>query len=497
MAGKKQEKEKSPQKPEEKGKKDKGGIDPRSLTKDDLLALINKKHGVKSADGKTMVAPVLMQASSARALELDRIQTGIFGLDLVMGGGMPRQRITKFVGYKSSGKTTTAVKVAAACQSRCRVCNKRWRYGSLRTWLTLAAYHWERLGFPVPMSIWPEGPLPAHGFDHEYLQDTTVAEIEVMWKATKRDDKNLDPEQKRTILQGMKFGARASEFPCDPPEARACKCAKPTPWQVVWLDVEVAFDSDWFWANGLNLDWVYAIRPDNAEVGIDTADAMLRSGQVDFVVVDSIAQLSPTDEVEGSVGDVQVGLQARLVNKAMRKWVSALASTGMEEEVTVTILLINQWRMKVGVMFGSPQVEPGGLGQTFASSIDIDFRSKDVKKADDGTGAQSVTMKFVGTKNRTAPEGAEGVYEMWVTDVPGHHKGEVDEVWPVVAAAKRLGYIVDRGDGAKGKRWYYPRTKIEETSEDKLVAQLVANPQEFDRMRGDVVGRLMGRSRAA
>jgi RecA/RadA recombinase len=487
-------------KPDEKGKgkaEKPQGIDPKLLSKDELIALINKKHGVKSTDGKTVVAPVLMQASSARALELDRIQTGIFGLDLVTGGGIPRQRITKMVGHKSSGKTTTAVKVAAACQSRCRVCNKRWRYGSLRSWLGVAVYHWEREGFPVPMSLWTDQKLPQHGYDHEYLRDETPEQVEALWKASGIEAKGLDVDAKRARLQALKFSQRATVFPCDPPEARACKCARPSPWQVVWLDVEVAFDADWFWVNGLNLDWVYAIRPDNAEVGIDTADAMLRSGQVDLVVVDSLAQLSPTDEVEGSVGDVQVGLQARLVNKAMRKWISALASTGMEEEVTVTILLINQWRMKVGVMFGSPQVEPAGLGHTFASSIDIDFRAKEVKKAEDGAGAVSVLLKFVGTKNRTAPEGAEGAYEMWVTDVAGRMKGEVDEVWPVVAAAKRLGYIVDRGDGAKGKRWYYPRTKLEDTSEDKLVAALVAQPVEFDRMRCDVLGRLLGRSRGS
>lgn len=473
-------KEKKTNKKEEASTKAEEGVDPAAVPFEDLVNIINKQYGVKSEDKKTVVAPVILQASGARALDIERIETGVFAIDHVTGGGLPRQRIIGFHGRKSSGKTTSAKKCAAAAQSKCRLCLKRWRYDTPREWVEKQLPIWEEKGFPVPYALWPKDRehRPKYGFDHEYAMEEIPE---------KRDKKIM-----------LMFSQRSAEYSFAPPEERDCKCAKPVPFRTVWLDAEVAFDADWAWLNGLNLDWVFVIRPENAEQGIDTADAMMRSKKVDLLVVDSLAHFAPEKEVGSSVGESQMALQARLINKALRKWTSALASTGMSEKVSLTMILINQIRTGMGGYGPPTQVLPGGLGQTFATTIDLEFRQKEYGKGEDGEAAKFAIIAVKATKNRTMAAMAENEYQMWVRDYGGSKAASIDDKDNVIKWAKRYGFVEDRGGDHKGKfRWSYPNRGWEDTSEDKITAKIYAEPREFIALRTKVMDRLLGRGLCA
>ena len=178
---------------------------------------------------------------------------------------------------------------------------------------------------------------------------------------------------------------------------------------VAWIDVEGAYSKTWFAKLGLDNRRVLLIRPTNAEEAIDICHALVLTSEVDLMVIDSIAQLVPQKEITASMEDWQQGLQARLINKAARKIVSAL-SVQANRERPMTQLWINQTREKIGVMFGSPIVKPGGKGQDFAIHAEIQFNRSKVKTVNEqyGTKEEVVTIpieetfSFKNTKNRTA-----------------------------------------------------------------------------------------------
>jgi len=129
---------------------------------------------------------------------------------------------------------------------------------------------------------------------------------------------------------------------------------------VVWVDLEKVWDSKWAARLGVNVDDVYIMRPAYAEQMVDVADLAIRSGQADLLVIDSIAAVTPTVEIEKSVEDQQMAEAARLLSKACRKWTSGQTSVSLGDGRSCTIIAINQIRMKVGLVFGDPRTASGG-----------------------------------------------------------------------------------------------------------------------------------------
>ena len=146
---------------------------------------------------------------------------------------------------------------------------------------------------------------------------------------------------------------------------------------------------------GVDIDNLLISQPDNGEQALEIADALVRSGAIDVVVVDSVAALVPKAEIEGDMGDSHVGLQARLMSQAMRKL------TGIISKSRTTAIFINQIREKVGVMFGNPETTTGGRALKFYASIRLDVRKIDtIKQGNDPVGSRT-RIKVV--KNKVAP----------------------------------------------------------------------------------------------
>lgn len=162
-----------------------------------------------------------------------------------------------------------------------------------------------------------------------------------------------------------------------------------------FIDAEHALDPTYAKALGVDIDNLLVSQPDHGEQALEIADALVRSGAIDIIVVDSVAALVPKAEIEGEMGDSHVGLQARLMSQALRKL------TGIVSKSRTTVIFINQLREKVGVMYGSPEVTTGGRALKFYSSVRLDVRKMEsLKQGNDIVGTRT-KVKVV--KNKVAP----------------------------------------------------------------------------------------------
>ena len=162
-----------------------------------------------------------------------------------------------------------------------------------------------------------------------------------------------------------------------------------------FIDAEHALDTGYAQKLGVNLQELLISQPDTGEQALEIVDALVRSGSVDLVVIDSVAALTPKAEIEGEMGDSLPGLQARLMSQALRKL------TGTIKKTNCMVIFINQIRMKIGVMFGSPETTTGGNALKFYASVRLDIRRiGSIKKGEDVIGSET-KVKVV--KNKVAP----------------------------------------------------------------------------------------------
>ncbi len=164
---------------------------------------------------------------------------------------------------------------------------------------------------------------------------------------------------------------------------------------VAFVDAEHALDPIYAQKLGVNVDDLLISQPDTGEQALEIADTLVRSGAVDVMVIDSVAALTPRAELEGEMGDSLPGLQARLMSQALRKL------TGSISKSNTLVIFINQIRMKIGVMFGSPETTTGGNALKFYSSVRLDIRRTGAIKARDEVVGNSTRVKVV--KNKVAP----------------------------------------------------------------------------------------------
>ena len=233
-----------------------------------------------------------------------------------------------------------------------------------------------------------------------------------------------------------------------------------------FIDAEHAFDQFYARSLGVDVENLLISQPDNGEQALEIADNLIRSGAIDLVVIDSVAALTPKAEIEGEMGDSQMGLQARLMSKALRKLTSSI------NKANTCCIFINQLREKIGVMFGNPETTTGGNALKFYSSIRLDIRrSTQIKSGDEVIGNRT-RVKIV--KNKVAPPFRLAEFDIM------YGKG-----------VSKMGEIIDLGVEfeviKKSGSWYsYGDTKLGQ-GKDAVKDLLMDNPELSDELEAKVV----------
>jgi len=171
-----------------------------------------------------------------------------------------------------------------------------------------------------------------------------------------------------------------------------------------FVDAEHALDPKYAKNIGVDIDNLIVSQPDNGEQALEIVDALVRSGAIDLIVVDSVAALVPKAEISGEMGDSHMGLQARLMSQALRKL------AGISKKAGTTIIFINQLRMKIGIVFGNPETTSGGRALKFYSSVRLDIRKKDSIKEDKEIVGNKTRVKVV--KNKVAAPFKEAMFDI-------------------------------------------------------------------------------------
>ncbi|MCD6228637.1 MAG: recombinase RecA [Candidatus Omnitrophica bacterium] len=198
-----------------------------------------------------------------------------------------------------------------------------------------------------------------------------------------------------------------------------------------FIDAEHAFDPTYAKIIGVNLEDLLISQPDTGEQALEIVETLVRSNAVDLIVIDSVAALAPRAEIEGEMGEAQIGLQARLMSQALRKLTAAISKS------KTCVVFINQIREKIGVIFGSPEITPGGRALKFYASVRIDLRKVATITASDGKVLGSkVKAKIV--KNKVAPPFKEAFFEIIYDE-------GVSKVGALIDAALAAGVIKKSG----------------------------------------------------
>jgi len=343
-----------------------------------LVKSINTKYG----------AGTLLTADKATSLVIDRLPSRILSLDLQIGGGFPRGRISMLKGDFSTGKSAVAMLATAEAQRSCRHCG--------------------------------------------------------------------------TPFEAVSFYGEVTTFDCE--------CKKNDPMRPVWLDAEHSFDSSWAKKWGVDPSRLHVLETEYAEQAIDVADACIRSKQCDLLVADSIAAFTPGVEVEESSEKWQMGVLARLMGKALRKWTSGLNSYGLLGQTKCTIILINQMRISFGG-YHPTTTSPGGRGLDFFESLEVRFKKNAPIEEPGSKRPIGISVEFVIKKNKTAPLGTGGLFSLYFVPVPGRYNiGSTDIDAQVLQLAAFWGLI------KKGGAWYtFPNdTKVK--GKEAAAAVLKDNP---------------------
>ncbi len=235
-----------------------------------------------------------------------------------------------------------------------------------------------------------------------------------------------------------------------------------------FIDAEHALDANYARNLGVDIDNMLISQPDTGEQALEIAEALVRSGAVDVIVIDSVAALVPRAEIEGEMGDSHVGLQARLMSQALRKLTGAISKSHC------IVVFLNQIREKVGIMFGNPEVTPGGRALKFYASVRIEVRRVESIKQGSEVVGMRVRAKIV--KNKVAPPFRQAEFDLIYGQGISREAGVID-------TATDLGIVTKTGS------WY--------SYGDVRIGQGKENVREFLKQNQDMLAEIEGKIRSA
>jgi len=209
-----------------------------------------------------------------------------------------------------------------------------------------------------------------------------------------------------------------------------------------YIDVEHALDPSYAGNCGVNVDELLISQPDTGEQALEITEALVRSGAIDVIVIDSVAALVPRAEIEGEMGDAHVGLQARLMSQALRKLAAAIGRSG------TAVIFINQLREKVGIIFGNPEITPGGRALKFYSSVRIDLRRVDTIKEGNQITGSHIRAKVV--KNKVGPPFRSAEFDI-MFDHGISREGNLIDLGVELGLVKKAGAFFSYGDVRLGQ----------------------------------------------
>lgn len=244
-----------------------------------------------------------------------------------------------------------------------------------------------------------------------------------------------------------------------------------------FIDAEHALDPVYARHLGVDINNLLVSQPDNGEQALEITESLVRSGAVDIIVVDSVAALVPKAEIEGEMGDAHVGLQARLMSKALRKL------TGIISKSRTVVIFINQLREKVGVMFGNPETTTGGRALKFYSTIRLDVRKGEVIKQNNENVGNRTKVKVV--KNKVAPPFKTAEFDlMYGTGVS--YEGTLIDIGTNMEIIKKSGAWYSYNDERMGqgkeaaKEYLRANSEIAHEIDTIIRDTLMAEPETFD-----------------
>ena len=257
--------------------------------------------------------------------------------------------------------------------------------------------------------------------------------------------------------------------------------------EVAFIDAEHALDPTYARALGVDIDAMLISQPDTGEQGLEICEALVRSGAIDVVVVDSVAALTPRAEIEGDMGDSHVGLLARLMSQALRKLAGSIAKTNC------VVIFINQLREKVGVMYGNPEVTTGGRALKFYSSVRIDVRRIEAMKAGGEVIGNRTRAKIV--KNKVAPPFREAEFEILYGE--GISKwGEMVDLAVKLDIIQKSGSWFSMGEQRVGQGREAVKTFLQENPEiaEQIEAEIRANSFKLMSRQSQIAAKAAGRA---
>jgi len=415
------------------------------------------------------------RAINRKPLNIPRLSSGSLNFDLALGGGIPIGHLTVFHGEKSSGKTTSALRAGGIAQKLCANCLRH--VDDIEVVETgfdeeTGEVEYESRGTCdcYKAGIFKPVPYPDEYSDREKGTHKQI-DIEVT------DEKTGKTKKKKTTAYKERL-SRYEENSYDE-------------FRVAFFDYEKTLDLAWAERLGVDVRLLLVVEPSTAEEGIDLYDELMRTGSVDMFILDSVATMTPSIEVEASTEDEQRAAQAKLINKFIRKVVAAIHDNWRDYKRYITQIWINQDRASMDQW--NPVVIPGGQGQRFGASVIVSMWSSkweketfdtDLKKEFQLEIGKEVRMNFKITANKTAAPQARGGYVMRVV---GANRGKIEEFKYVLDQARKHGLFREDGEGAK-KKWY-----IGDEEFDKKGSALarVENPDVFGSMKKALLKRML------